>query len=117
MKKTTATNGSECKQSTATVVGVQRKPSVEVKSGQCPAGVGVPPDTSYMTLCPIMRNHSTEGKDLTISGTPTGDQPRPETPDEDKIDLRQMSVALMKLLYPEVSIATGSATMILYCSC
>lgn len=61
------------------------------------------PDASIMSLCPMMRNYSAESKEAAIlSSTPT-DSLRPETPDEDKIDVRHLSLALMKLLFPKVS--------------
>lgn len=62
-------------------------------------------DASGISLCPMMgKSLSAESKDfcVVVSSTPT-DSLRPDTPEEDKLDLRHLSVALMKLLYPKVS--------------
>ncbi len=62
-------------------------------------------DASGISLCPMMgKSLSAESKDfaVVVSSTPT-DSMRPDTPEEEKLDLRHLSVALMKLLYPKVS--------------
>ncbi|KAJ6224218.1 hypothetical protein RDWZM_002763 [Blomia tropicalis] len=70
-------------------------------------------------LCPIMgkglqqsitehhyindnNNNSKNDLSIAMSNTPT-EMARPETPVEDKLDLRHLSVALMKLLYPKTT--------------
>lgn len=62
-------------------------------------------DASGISLCPMMgKSLSAESKDFSVvvSSTPT-DSMRPDTPEEEKLDLRHLSVALMKLLYPKAS--------------
>lgn len=61
-------------------------------------------DSAGISLCPMMgKSLSAESKDFcaVVSSTPT-DCLRPETPEEEKLDLRHLSIALMKLLYPKV---------------
>lgn len=80
----------------------------------CPININLPEfskalksklDASGISLCPMMgKSLSAESKDfcVVVSSTPT-DSLRPDTPEEEKLDLRHLSVALMKLLYPKVS--------------
>ena len=62
--------------------------------------------SGIMTFCPVMgKSLPGESKDFAItaiSSTPT-DSIRPDTPEEEKLDLKHLSVSLMKLLYPKVS--------------
>ena|SRR5699024_10520823 len=65
-------------------------------------------DAAGISLCPMMgKSLSADNKDFgaVASSTPT-DSFRPDTPEEEKLDLRHLSVALMKLLYPKVSCNT-----------
>ena len=62
-------------------------------------------DAAGISLCPMMgKSLSVESKDYgapTLS-TPTESIIRPDTPEEEKLDVRHLSLALMKLLYPKV---------------
>lgn len=90
------------------VDGCHRSPTgksfpISVRNSNFPSGVRTKMDPTLMTLCPMMRNFSGESKESgNVGSTPTDTQ-RAETPDDDKIDLRHISIALMKLLYPKVS--------------
>jgi len=89
------------------------------KSRSCPITINGPEfraalksklDAAGISLCPVMgrgrQQLSTDqfnsATTAISSNTPT-DSLRPDTPDEEKLDLKHLSVALMKLLYPKVS--------------